>query len=168
MAQFGAFCPHGESFVPFSPPRSQAGRVLYRMRGRVGASHDSTPRPTSVEDTDGPGGRRWAWLRRPWAEAGPGRPSRRSTSTRQHSGHHWCGERDRAWLRRPWAAARPGRASRRRAERSSRRGRRAGGPPPTGAPSSPARQRIQKRPPGTGWAYLSRLWESNPRPIHYE
>ena len=33
---------------------------------------------------------------------------------------------------------------------------------------SPARQRIQKRPPGSGWAYLSRLWESNPRPIHYE
>ena len=30
------------------------------------------------------------------------------------------------------------------------------------------RNRIQKRPPGTGWAYLSRLWESNPRPIHYE
>ena len=28
--------------------------------------------------------------------------------------------------------------------------------------------RIQKRPPRTGWAYLSRLWESNPRPIHYE
>ena len=28
--------------------------------------------------------------------------------------------------------------------------------------------RTQKRPPGTGWAYLSRLWESNPRPIHYE
>ena len=43
-----------------------------------------------------------------------------------------------------------------------------GGPPPTGAQSSPARQRIQKRPPGTGWVYLSRLWESNPRPIHYE
>ena len=37
-----------------------------------------------------------------------------------------------------------------------------------GTPSSPARQRIQKRPPETGWAYLSRLWESNPRPIHYE
>ena len=73
-----------------------------------------------------------------------------------------------AWLRHPWAAAGPGRASRRRAERSSRRGRLAGGPPPTGAPSSPARQHIQNRPPGTGWAYLSRLWESNPRPIHYE
>ena len=34
----------------------------------------------------------------------------------------------------------PGRASRRRAERSSRRGRLAGGPPPTGAQSSPAPQ----------------------------
>ena len=45
-----------------------------------------------------------------------------------------------AWLRRPWAVAGPGRASRRRAERSSQRGRRAGGPPPTGAQSSPARQ----------------------------
>ena len=36
----------------------------------------------------------------------------------------------RAWLRCPWAAAGPGRASRRRAERSSQRGRLAGGPPP--------------------------------------
>ena len=100
---------------------------------------------------------------------------------------HWCEGRRRdrrAWLRCPWAVAGPGRASRRRAERSSRRGRRAGGPPPTGTQSSPAPQagppapgtpaghkqqaRIQKRPPGTGWAYLSRLWESNPRPIHYE
>ena len=44
----------------------------------------------------------------------------------------------RAWLRCPWAAAGPGRASRRRAERSSRRGRLADGPPPTGAQSSPA------------------------------
>ena len=44
-----------------------------------------------------------------------------------------------AWLRRPWAAD-PGRASRRRAERSSPRGRLAGGPTPTGTPSSPARQ----------------------------
>ena len=39
-----------------------------------------------------------------------------------------------------WAAAGPGRASRRRAERSSRRGRRAGGPPPTGTHSGPAQQ----------------------------
>ena len=46
----------------------------------------------------------------------------------------------RAWPRCRWAAAGPGRASRRRAERSSRRGRLAGGPPPTGTPSSPAPQ----------------------------
>ena len=104
---------------------------------------------------------------------------------------HWYGGHRRVRRTRPrcpWAVAGPGQASRRRAERSSRRGRRAGGPPPTGTPSSPAPQpgppapgtpvgpqatsqhhtRMQKRPPGTGWAYLSRLWESNPRPIHYE
>ena len=46
----GEFCtalvsttPSRENFVPFSPPRSQAGRVLYRTRGRDRASHDSTP-----------------------------------------------------------------------------------------------------------------------------
>ena len=56
------------------------------------------------------GGRRKdrrAWLRQPWAVAGPGRAS---TATRPH----WCGghRRDRrAWLRRPWAVAGPGRAS---------------------------------------------------------
>ena len=53
----------------------------------------------------------------------------------QHTRPHWCGGRRRdrrAWLRCPWAVAGPGRASRRRAERSSRRGRLAGGPPPTG------------------------------------
>ena len=46
----------------------------------------------------------------------------------------------RARLRCPWAAAGPGRASRRRAERSSRRGRLAGGPPPTGTHSGQAPQ----------------------------
>ena len=44
----------------------------------------------------------------------------------------------RIWVRCRWVAAGPGRASRRRAERSSQRGRLAGGPPPTGTPSSPA------------------------------
>ena len=44
----------------------------------------------------------------------------------------------RARLRCPWAAAGPGRTTSRRAEQSSRRGRLAGGPPPTGTPSSPA------------------------------
>ena len=54
-----------------------------------------------------------------------------------------CGGRRRvrrARLPCPWAVAGPGRASRRRAERSSRRGRLAGGPPPTGTLSSPAPQ----------------------------
>ena len=45
-----------------------------------------------------------------------------------------------AWLRCPWAVAGPGRTTSRRAERSSRRGRLAGGPPPTGTQSSPAPQ----------------------------
>ena len=61
----------------------------------------------------------------------------------QNPHHHWCGGCGKgwwAWLWCPWAVAGPGRASRRRAERSSRRGRLAGGPPPTGTQSSPARQ----------------------------
>ncbi len=65
---------------------------------------------------------------RPCAAMGPGRASRG------------------AWQRCPWAVAGPGRGSRRRAERSSQRGRRAGGPPPTGAPSSPAPQQDQTAP----------------------
>ena len=56
MARFGAFSTCRESFVPFSPPRSRAGRILYRTRGRDGASHDSTPGPTCVEG----GGRAWS------------------------------------------------------------------------------------------------------------
>ena len=45
------------------------------------------------------------------------------------------------------------------------------GPTAPGTPAHPRQPRCphrRKRPPGTGWAYLSRLWESNPRPIHYE
>ena len=58
---------------------------------------------------------------------------------------------DRARLRCPWAAAGPGRASSRHAERSSRRGRLAGGPPPTGASSSPARLHPQRHEAATGF-----------------
>ena len=53
----------------------------------------------------------------------------------------------RARRRHPWAVAGPGRASRRRAERSSQRGRLAGGPPPTGTQSSPAQQGTHSSPP---------------------
>ena len=59
----------------------------------------------------------------------------------KHNTPHWCGGRrrdQRAWLRCPWAVAGPGQTTRRRAERSSQRGRLAGGRPPTGTPSSPA------------------------------
>ena len=58
MAQFGAFSACRESFVPFSPPRSRAGRVLYRTQGRVGASHDTTTGTTSAEGTGGTTGTR--------------------------------------------------------------------------------------------------------------
>ena len=67
----------------------------------------------------------------------------RIETTRHHTQHrrrHWYGGRRRAWPRCRWAAAGPGRASRRRAERSSRRGRRAGRPPPSGTHSGPAHQ----------------------------
>ena len=36
-----------------------------------------------------------AWLRCPWAVAGPGRTTSRHTSTRQHTRSHWCGGRRR-------------------------------------------------------------------------
>ena len=84
----------------------------------------------------------------------------RTTTRRRHTAsqflmlqnphRHRCGgcrRGRRAWLRCPWAVAGPGRASSRRAERSSRRGRRAGGPPPTGTPSSPDRRKTHAQPP---------------------
>ena len=80
-------------------------------------------------------------------------PDRETThqATRQHTGPHWCGGRRRDLPRCRWAVAGPGRASRRRAERSSQRGRLAGGPPPTGTHSGralrrPEHQRRHKQP----------------------
>ena len=81
------------------------------------------------------GGRRrdwWAWLRCRWVAVGSRARSERLVG---------------AWLRCPWAVAGPGRASRRCAERSSRRGRLAGGPPPTGTQSSPDRRKTPAQPP---------------------
>ena len=72
--------------------------------------------------------------------AWPGYESTRHTSA---TWCHWRGGRRRdrpAWPRCWWAAAGPGRASSRRAERSSRRGRLAGGPPHTSTHSGPARR----------------------------
>ena len=71
-------------------------------------------------------------------------PTRRATHQRPGAagveGAGGSGGCKRAWLRCPWAVAGPGRTTSRRAERSSQRGRLAGGPPPTGAQSSPARR----------------------------
>ena len=74
------------------------------------------------------------WLRHPWAVAGPGCGARgrwqRLAAVPVGGG--------RAWLRHPWTVAGPGRTTSRRAERSSRRGRLAGGPPPTAQPGPTA------------------------------
>ena len=105
-----------------------------RTTRRRAEPHTSTPGPTGVKGAGGAGE----------TCRGAGGWRRGLAGTTQRHRHHWCGGRRRdrrAWLRCPWAVAGPGRASRRRAERSSRRGRLAGGPPPTGTPSSPAPQR---------------------------
>ena len=83
-----------------------------------------------------------AWLRCQWAAAGPGRASGQRAS---HASVHQAPPVWRARLRCPRVAG-PGRTTRRRAERSSRRGRLAGGPPPTGTPSCPAQQHTTRRP----------------------
>ena len=55
-------------------------------------------------------------------------------------------------MRYPWPVAGPGRASRRRAERSSQRGRLAGGPPPTGTAADPSGALH------TSWAWCAEVW----------
>ena len=115
--------------------------------GRAWPGFEATHNRASAAGVEGAGG-----------SGGHGRASRSTTPsrrlacgdlagsrTRRCPEHYRCHKQQnskarvrRARLRCPWAAAGPGRASRRRAERSSQRGRLAGGPPPTGAPSSPA------------------------------
>ena len=88
MARFGAIYACGESFVPFSPPRSRAGRILYRTRGRDGArQHNRTPGPTCVEDVGGTGG---------YGRIRGDAQSRTSTTW-----PHWYGGRRRARRARP-------------------------------------------------------------------
>ena len=103
-----------------------------RTTRRCAKPHISTPRPTGVEGPEGPaavpvgGGGAWSGFEM----------TRRATH--QHTRHHRCGGCRRDLPRCRWVAAGPGRASSQRAERSSRRGRRAGGPPPTGTHSGRA------------------------------
>ena len=97
----------------------------------------STTKQTTLEGPEGAagvpmgGGRAWP----------DNEPTRRTI--RKHTRPHWCGGRRRDLPRCRWAVAGPGRASRRRAERSSRRGRLAGGPPPTGTHSGRGLRRPQ-------------------------
>ena len=86
-------------------------------------------------------------------------PTRRTI--RQHTRPHWCGGRRSDLPRCRWAVAGPGRASRRRTERSSRRGRRAGGPPPTGTHSGRGLRRPQHP-----WGRKQRLVSYNRTPRH--
>ena len=73
----------------------------------------------------------------------------------------------RTWVRCRWVAAGPGRASRRRAERSSQRGRLAGGPPPTGTPSSPAHTNKQHgtQKSGAATSIATSTPQRRPRPV---
>ena len=77
MARFGAFSTCRESFVPLSPPRSCAGRILYRT-AELGLAN-RTPGPTRVEGAggtgvEGTGGfRGTAWPRCRWAVVELGR-----------------------------------------------------------------------------------------------
>ena len=84
-------------------------------------------------------------------------------NNQQHTRPHWCGGRRRDLPPCRWAVARPGRASRRRAERSSQRGRLAGGPPPTGTHSGRALRhpKHQRRHTATPAQHN----ETRPRPV---
>ena len=99
--------------------------------------HASTPGPTGMEGAGGTGGPGCGASGRRQGLAGL---QGNAPATHEHTRRRRCGGRQRDLPRCRWAVAGPGRASRRRAERSSRRGRLAGGPPPTGTTSSPAPQ----------------------------
>ena len=51
----GAFYARRANFIPLSPARNRAGRTLYRIQGKDGASHNSTPGPTAAEGAGGTG-----------------------------------------------------------------------------------------------------------------
>ena len=106
--------PKHPDFAHFHRGGPQFGRITPQHRAIGGRRRD-----------------RRAWLRCPWSVAGPGRAHQKHRRRRR-------GGRRRDLPRCRWAVAGPGRASRRRAERSSRRGRLAGGPPPTGTHSGRA------------------------------
>ena len=132
----------------YSPQHAQIGQfsTIVSMRGRFLFQRSAVPRTRAPSWGDISFTRTRLSTHR--QRRGPGTPEPHTPPVwRAPEGPEGTGGlRGGAGLRRPWAAAGPGRASRRRAERSSRRGRLAGGPPPTGAPSSPAPQQDQTAP----------------------
>ena len=112
----------------FLPRKGDSGfnwRTLLARKGDKGFN------PTQVDTNKGATGFRppaqpayRAWLRWPWAEARPGRASKRraetTNSTPGPTGVEGAGGTGGAWLRCPWVVAGPGRASSRRAEPRAR------------------------------------------------
>ena len=110
--------------TPAGPSCASCGRRQGLARQRDDApNHTSTTCPTGMEGTGGTGGHGQPDPKAPGTLAAP--PVTPHTRRRRCGGHRRV-RMDR--LRCPWAAAGPGRATSRRAERSSRRGRRVGGP----------------------------------------
>ena len=137
------------------------------QRSAPKSQHDE---PDHIGGPEGTGGfearhrrDRRARLRCPWAVAGPGRASRRRAKL------HVSNQAPQVW-RAPEGPE--GTGGLRGAAPNEVRSPSLAGGRALRRPEHPwghkQQARIQKRPPGTGWAYLSRLWESNPRPIHYE
>ena len=126
-----------------------------RASRRRAEPHVSTPGPTGGKGAGGTGGTGES------PDAGPGRGA----------GGRWRGQggpRDRP-LRAAGSRVAISRAGRRppahTAARPIKASHAAPATPVEPQATSQHHTRTQKRPPGTGWAYLSRLWESNPRPI---
>ena len=115
--------------TPISPIFTEVVRSL-------GASLPSTGRLEGAGGTCRGAGGRWRGL----AGLRDDAPSEARGADGSRAGRRRGGRR-RDLPRCRWAVAGPGRASRRRAERSSRRGRLAGGPPPTGTHSGRALRR---------------------------
>ena len=153
------------------PGRASRRRVEPKARGAYGSRAGRRPRahkaarPTrhATRCPERPRGHKQQQAGRPpptGTHSGQAPPVWRAPEGPEGTG----GLRGGAWLRCPWAVAGPGRASRRRAERSSWRGRLAGGPPPTGTQSSPAPQSTRGTRNTSGATSNERQTRGNPAP----
>ena len=160
-ARFQRFSPRWSAFWA---PHYLEPRPRRRQSGGIAPCKGSTRRRHAVRRlcmAQNPHRHQWrarcrgggrAWLRRPWAAAGPGLASRQRAGPHASTpsaagvegaggsgGHGRASRRGQAAVPVGGGGAWPGFETTRRAE-GSRRGRLAGGPPPTGTPSSPAHE----------------------------